>query len=428
MKKIIAAIVCGLFYVSISQAQLLNNKSIWYDGMFSEKRVPGFRFMNDGVHYTRLEDKAIIKYNFFKEKKPEVLLEKRVLQEVMSGPIHHYSFSANEKYILLESGKEKIYRRSYYADLYLYNRAAASLKSVSDHRIRAAEIDPQERHISYLVDNDLYVYNIQTGKEKRLTSDGKTNAIINGHADWVYEEEFAITSMHRWSPDGRYLTWVRLDETKVPVFHMKFYNDSLYPLDYAFKYPKVGEANSSWSLHLYDTKTGKQTDITPGDAKHYIPRLRWTPAGELCITQMNRHQNNLQLHLYNATENAWKLLYEESSPYYLNITDALSFLKDGSGFVWKSPKSGFNHLYLMDMQGNEQKALTKGEFPVTAFYGINEERESCITRLRRKMLHSANYTFMTLHQIAVDAFLKEKAITVPILTALLRIISIIMVS
>ncbi len=393
MEKIIAASICSLFYFSISQAQLLTNKSIWYDGMLTEKRVPDFRFMDDGVHYTRLEGNAIVKYNFLKEKKGEILLDKKLVEEAMDGSVDHYAFSANEQYILLESGREKIYRRSYYSDLYLYDRSSSALKTVTAHRIRAAEMDPAERHISYVAENDLYMYDIKAGQETRITRDGEKNAIINGHADWVYEEEFAITSMHCWSPDGRYLAWVRLDESEVPVFHMKYYRDSLYPVDYAFKYPKVGEANSTWTLHLYDTETGVQRDITPEDAMHYIPRLRWTPGGELCITQMNRHQNNLQLHLYSNSESTWSLLYEESSPYYLDINDALTFLTDGSGFIWMSPKSGHTHLYLMDMQGEEKNAITAGDYPVTAFYGVDEKE--------RKLYYQAAKTNATQRELYV---------------------------
>jgi len=41
------------------------------------------------------------------------------------------------------------------------------------------------------------------------------------------------------------------------------------------------------------------------------------------------------------------------------------------GFVLMSERSGFNHLYLYDLNGTMRRQLTKGDFVVTDYYGYD---------------------------------------------------------
>ena len=88
---------------------------------------------------------------------------------------------------------------------------------------------------------------------------------------------------------------------------------------------------------------------------------------------MNRHQSTQRFWLADPAAGSCNLLLEEDSKYYLDLHD-VAFLADGSGFVVQSEKSGFNHLYLHDAKtGQEIRALTKGKFDVTDFYGLDEK-------------------------------------------------------
>jgi len=65
-----------------------------------------------------------------------------------------------------------------------------------------------------------------------------------------------------------------------------------------------------------------------------------------------------------------KLILNEKDPAYVDINDNLTFLDDNS-FIWTSEKDGFNHIYHYDRKGKLKNQVTKGEWEVTSYYGIN---------------------------------------------------------
>eukprot|EP01098_Paradermamoeba_levis_P010548 TRINITY_DN4438_c0_g1_i1.p1 TRINITY_DN4438_c0_g1~~TRINITY_DN4438_c0_g1_i1.p1 ORF type:complete len:478 (-),score=-43.10 TRINITY_DN4438_c0_g1_i1:5-1300(-) len=224
-----------------------------------------------------------------------------------------------------------------------------------------------------------------------MTTDGKRNAIINGGADWVYEEEFSMARAFEWSPDSKRLAWIRFDESRVPEYDMQLWG-GLYPVEYRFKYPKAGEANSLVSVWIADVVTGKkvqaQTGLSVGDVASrpsetdiYLPRIQWTKnANLLSVRRMNRLQNKLDLlHVNAATGQAKTVLTEtpgtpdQSSYVDLEFTDDLAYLNDGKSFIWSSERSGYKHLYLYDLNGKLIRPITSGNFEVATVSGVDEK-------------------------------------------------------
>ena len=80
---------------------------------------------------------------------------------------------------------------------------------------------PDSSKLAYTKNNDLYVADIATGKETRLTFDGN-ELILNGYSSWVYYEEILgrATKFKAfwWSPDGKKIGFYRFDNSKVPFF------------------------------------------------------------------------------------------------------------------------------------------------------------------------------------------------------------------
>ena len=379
MKKngLFCIIALFIFSFQLIGQETISLQDIWKDYKFIAKRVPGFNFMNDGQHYTRLESNAIKKYDLLTGQFVNDILKGETLKDQagFSGVISSFTFDKKEAKILIKSQSESIYRRSTKAIFHVYDIQNQTIQAVREgDKISNATLSPDASKVAYNFENNLYVINLKTGSTTQVTEDGESNAIINGMADWVYEEEFSFTKAFFWSPDSKQIAYLRFDETDVPKFTMTNYKGDLYPEYETFKYPKVGEKNAIVTTHVYDLESSAIMDYDTGSTHdNYIPRLKWTKKDNtLMIYKMNRHQNELELVLANTIDGSMNSILTEKNKYYIDITDDIRFL-DNEQFIWSSEKSGYNHLYLYDLSGREMRALTSGNYDVTNFYGVDEK-------------------------------------------------------
>ncbi len=268
-----------------------------------------------------------------------------------------WSISAQE---LAPSEKTPIYRRSFTA---VYELTGAE-------PVREASFSPDKTLVAFVRDNDLFVREVASGRETRITNDGERNRIINGATDWVYEEEYLFTRAYEFSPDSRHIAYLRFDESLVPEFTMMRFGGKLYPEPYTFKYPKAGEPNSVVTLHVYDIRTGRTQRVDTGaETDQYIPRIGWTPegrnaAGKLFFYRVNRLQN-----LFEVVLSGGRVIYSESSPRYVERPDdeTVTFLEDGDRFVvrnethtgwWRSYEYSIERGFLREVPSEEEESET----------------------------------------------------------------------
>lgn len=351
-------------------------------GVFSARTVSGVNWMKSGGYYSTLEPGKVVKYNISTGQAEEVLFDQsksRVKDSGVQINISDYELSNDETKLLLTTERESIYRRSYKAEYYIFDRPTGSLSKLSDNgKQQYGTFSPDGSKVAFVRDNNLYIKNLGDGIETAVTRDGKFNHIINGSTDWVYEEEFAFAKAFEWSPDGKKIAYYRFDETLVPEYNMQIWG-SLYPDDYRFKYPKAGEVNSTIAIRVYNIETQSHINMDLGSEKDiYIPRMQWTTNSNLLsITRMNRLQNQRDIiHANAATGEATIVLTENSKAYVdADFTDDLIYLQDGKHFISSSEKSGFKHLYKYSMNGELVRQLTDGEWEVTKLEGIDEKNQ-----------------------------------------------------
>lgn len=354
-------------------------EGIWTRGEFNSKLVPGFNFLKDGGHYTLLNNNKILSYDITSGDFTETIFDPTDLAESMpfSGRISSYTFSDDENLLLLATDQESIYRRSYYANYLIFNREDKSIAPLFEKgKQMNALFSPDGQKVGFVFDNNLYYKDLRKNQIVQISEDGRKNEIINGAADWVYEEEFAITRTFEWSSDSRHLAWIRFDEREVPEFTMTNYEGGLYPEYETFKYPKVGERNSVVAVNIYDSETGEthSADIMTTNTDLYIPRIKWMPKeNKLIIFVLNRHQNDLKLIAADPETGRSELLMQETNPYYIDIHDNLTFLSDGEQFLWTSDTDGYNQIYLHHLNGDKVK-VTRGDYDVTDMYGYDPVR------------------------------------------------------
>jgi dipeptidyl-peptidase-4 len=336
--------------------------------------------MKDGVHFTKRSkvgsDMCITKHEFTQpDAKGDILVNLSELK--LNGKaveIDDYEFNDDESKILFSTQTEGIYRRSFYANYLLFDLSTKNLSSLDDARSpqMLAEYSPDGKKVSYIFENNLFVKDISSEKVTQLTNDGKKNAILNGSTDWVYEEEFAITKAYGWSPDNKYIAYMRFDETEVKEFTMTYFYE-LYPTLYPFKYPKAGEDNSKVTAQIVTIADGTLGKLNLGEYE-YIPRMKWSGNENTLILQtMNRHQNDLKYHKVSMNDGKWTstAFYEEKSDTYIDIDDNLLILKDGKTILRTSEKDGYNHIYSLGFDG-KIKPITEGKWDVIEFLGIDE--------------------------------------------------------
>jgi dipeptidyl-peptidase-4 len=357
-------------------------EDIWQDYTFSPERMNSLNSMQ-GDYYTLLginretRSTSVDKYAYKTLKKVATLVDSKDLPGL--NYFESYSFNPDETKLLLKTESEPIYRHSELALFYVYDLLTKKLESVSDKKIQAATFSPDSKMIAYVFENNLFIKNLATKKVTQITTDGERNKIINGLTDWVYEEEFGFVRAYQWNADGTGIAFLRFDETEVPEFTMMEYGENLYPYPVTFKYPKAGEKNSEVSLYIYDVKTNKTQKVALENYE-YIPRIKWTKNADLLTVQTtNRHQNDLKLLQVNRRNLETKLLLNEVSDTYVNVRDALTFLKDNS-FIWRSEKDGYDHLYYYNADGSLKNQITKGAWDVVDFYGIDEENKRIFYR------------------------------------------------
>ena len=348
--------------------------------------------LKDGIHYYNnqrvgdsLNENALLIYSYNDGKVTDTLLRDSWLRSTaypQGLDWEDVKLSPDESVLLLAIDAESIYRYSSKAVYYVWSRSTRSLAPLMDSaKVMAPSFSPDGRLIAFVYANDLYIKDLQSQQLRRVTHDGEVNRIINGHADWVYEEELELTRAFAWSPDSKALLYLRFDESKVPQMSIPLYEGNLYPQEMRFKYPKAGEPNAAVSLWLYEMDQAKPRcvlaeDTRSGDdADHYLARIGWTKdAGLAWVQTMNRAQNRLDLSLINRETGERRLLRREQSETWVDLHDHLVFLDNGTHFVHSSERSGFQRLYLYDMQGRETAPLTPDGQEITDFYGIDAQR------------------------------------------------------
>ena len=358
--------------------QSITLEDIWQKGTFRTERMNELNSMN-GDFYTLLnvnretKSTSVDKYSYHTLEKVITIVDSKDLKELPY--FESYTFSKDETKLLLKTESEAIYRHSEFADFFIFDLASKSLQKVAETKVQEATLSPDNQHIAYVYENNIYIKNLQSNQTQQITFDGAKNKIINGLTDWVYEEELGFVRAFDWNADGTSLAFLRFDETEVPEFTMMNYGEDLYPQPITFKYPKAGEKNSLVTLHIFDLNTKKTNKIDLGSYE-YIARIKWSNHPDLLTAQtINRRQNDLKLIQINRKTLQNKLLLNEKSDTYVNVRDYFTFLKDNS-FIWSSDRDGWEHLYWYDANGILKNQITKGNFDVLNFYGLDEKNEN----------------------------------------------------
>lgn len=239
-------------------------------------------------------------------------------------------------------------------------------------------ISPDGKYVAFTRNNDLYAVEIATRKEIRYTTDG-SDVIYNGWASWVYYEEIlGRASKYRafwWSKDSRYIAYMRFDDSKVPVFPIYSEKGQHGYLENT-RYPKAGDTNPGVKIGTVPVTGGATlwADFNENEDQYFGAPF-FTPEGRLWVQWMPRDQNNLKIYEINPENGRKTEIYDEKQQTWIDWYEDIPFLTGNKGFILKSDKSGWAHLYWHNMNGSLNKQLTNGNWTVKDIRAIDNKQQ-----------------------------------------------------
>lgn len=383
MKHFLLFLLAGALALVPVRAQKLTLDDI-SRGSFAAKGIYGVRPLKDGERYAQMDGHQIVAHSFRTGEQTDVLFDvKNTKGDVHIERFSGYILSPDEQTILIQTDRRAIYRHSATATYYIYsvrNRTLTPLSDGGPQEVPAFSKDGTM--VAFVRDNNIFLVKLLFGNsEVQVTKDGEFNHIINGKPDWVNEEEFSFDRAFDFNADGTMLAWIRYDETAVPQFSFPVYRGGFpardeyatYPGAYTYKYPMAGEQNSTVTVHTYDIKSHRIQQLKlPLDKDGYVPRIQFTSDPEkLLVLTQNRHQDRLEIYAANPRSTECKLIVRDQVAPYITEEPYKNLQLFEGGFVLMSERSGFNHLYLYDLNGTLKRQLTRGDFVVTSFYGYD---------------------------------------------------------
>lgn len=323
--------------------------------------------------YMDIDGKQVVLYDYKRESKGEVVFTSKQL-------LLSYDKSPDGTMAIYErwedgSPRKEIYRHSYTSTYYITCPDGSTIK-IDD--VRDISFSPDNKFLAMGYNNDIFLYDLTTNEIYNITDDGKWNHIINGTTDWVYEEEYGFTKAYAFSNDGSEIAYLKFDESRVKEFEMMRYDANLYNTAYRFKYPKAGEDNSIVRLFVYNIKDKTTREIEVGAHNdQYIPRIGYTPSGNLFYYRVNRLQNHFEVVMVEA-DGSQRVIYDERDERYVERPNAetVTFIDNDRFIVREETTTGWFHLYLHSIANGRLWAITEGEWEVTQLIGLAPNKKT----------------------------------------------------
>ncbi|MDQ5873592.1 MAG: DPP IV N-terminal domain-containing protein, partial [Acidobacteriota bacterium] len=296
--------------------------------------------------------------------------EKRSGQETAGKPptatLDDHRFSPDGRAVLVTGA----------ADLWLVDVASGRLDRLTrgPEKEEFPTFSPDGGRVAFIRGNDLVAIELAGREETRLTRSG-SETVYNGKLDWVYEEELAGRDGrgYEWSPDGRSIAYLRLDDGPVAPYPLTDFLSVPAAVTWQ-RYPKAGSRNPIASFHVVRVDGTGRGAVPPEADSYVVPGFSWTPDSRgVSYRVLNRAQNRQEVRLYAPADGRSRLLFLEEDPFWIDVVDPPRFFADGR-YLWKSLRSGFPHLYVGRVSGGDLAPITRGEWSVDKVVGVDVRR------------------------------------------------------
>jgi dipeptidyl-peptidase-4 len=338
---------------------------------FSGNPVSGLTWLDDGENFLQVKDYKLYKVTARTGRATPFVDAEKLAKSLAALPTLDrrtvQALSGNPRYRMDPKRTGAIFDHD--NDLYFarFDGSPAVRLTRSPGKKEHATFSPDGRFVAFVRAGNLIVVDVQTQAERALTTDGG-GTILNGKADWVYDEEIFLRNGHAywWSPDSRSIAYMRFDDAPVHKFTLVNPLPLRQTVD-AYPYPKAGDPNPMVALYVISAAGGDPAAV---DLKDYSPtdsivcRVGWLPDSSRVYCYMqNRAQTWLDFCTAPAGGGAVTRLFRESTAAWVDDPGPPHFLADGS-FLFASEKSGWKHLVRYAADGKLQREVTSGPWEV----------------------------------------------------------------
>jgi dipeptidyl-peptidase-4 len=385
-------------------AQKLTIEAIYADGGVLGRAPEGVKWSPDGTKVSFVQrddsgDHGALYYIDLSTGKSAVLVSSEKLSSLVPSTssikderqkenaqrysVAAYHWSPDSKHLLFDS----------MGQLWLYSLDSGTAVQVTSSADAASDpkFSPDGERLAYVRKHDLYVHNIKRGQEEALTRDGGDN-LLNGEVDWVYLEELYSRSNYFWSPDGKSIAFLQMNEKEVPTYPIVDWIPTHPTVDME-KYPKAGDPNPMVRIGVVPSNGGKVKWISAGGGKEgdlplgndpgvLIPRFGWVRDGLMWAMALNRLQTRLDIYLIDVASGKSRRVLTESTDVWIDMHPEVDFelLSSGDRFLWTSWRDGHYHIYLYQFDKQNPLAgeaklvaqLTHGDWEVESINAVDE--------------------------------------------------------
>ena len=317
-------------------------------------RGGGARWIEDGQAYATVEQGSIVRYDTATGARSVLVSSEHAISD--------YAWSSDGGKVLALENPHRVLIRKTAGEYWVLDRRGGAPYKLGGERgsdLLFAKFSPDGSRVAYVRDSNVWVEDLASGAIRQLTADG-TDLILNGVSDWVYDEEFRLNDGIRWSPDGRSIAYWQFDQHDVPVYSLVNYTDALYPKIFQYPYPKAGQTNAAVRVGVVGVEGGPTRWIkVPGDARNiYIPRMEWTPRGEVILQDLNRLQNTDDVLVGDPRTGEAHRMFRDQDAAWVEVNDRIEWVDGGNRLLWTSEKDGWRHAYTVGRDGDMRLVTT----------------------------------------------------------------------
>jgi dipeptidyl-peptidase 4 len=411
MKRLIITLVtvCSGFFAFAQKSKMnFDLEKIW-SGYFDERRYI-VHLMHQSPHFawiqsdTGIGPQVILSLDFNTTRIVDTLFSNQIKRDTDSLPttftyFQDFAFSPDDGKILIQTQIEAVNTISQKAFNYIWDANKKTLRVVSANgKQMYPEFSPDSRFLSYVLDGNLYIMDIDKNTTMPVSVDGAPGQFLYGMADDLYENGFGLAKAYNWSPDGKYIAMLRFNENSVKQYPLTIYERSYAEVKNQ-RYPLAGEMVPDVKIFVYDIANKIFVSVDAGvNPDQYITGIKWAPDNKTLIVQkLSRNQKKLELLKADIVTGKTAILYTEEKPDYVSVhPENIWFINEGKSFLWMSEKDGYNHLYSIALDSAFAKPVTDGKWEVLSVEKTDDTKKEIFytsneVNSRQKQLYKIGY-------------------------------------